>query len=875
MKTHHSSATSSFSRQRLFCAIVAGMTLASQAHAGPSGGQVVDGLGSISNVGKETTILQDSHRLAINWDSFNIAADERVEFIQPGSQSLALNRIIGNDGSQILGRLDANGHVILVNPNGIIFGENATVNVGGLVASGLDIKPTDFMNGDLVFKQRGNKEGLVINQGLINAASGGGEWPGGSHGNVVLLGKRVANEGLISATLGSVTLAAGREAVLTFDPQGLIGVRVTKETLQNKLGLEPAVNNSGTINAASGRVLLSASASQDVFSQAVNSGDLAGNTDVLIHDDGSFSLGKGANLVNTGDINVSGHTYDAGGGKVVLLGEDVQHSGTVHANGQLGGAGQVTLASSGRTWLQDGSSIDTNGLDSRGGRSGGEVALLGRQVGLTGDAAVIGSSITLGAQGQGRGSRLRDTDYVLIGEDTLLDAVGSDAGSITSWSRLSTLAEGQMNVWSRFEGGRVELASRGVLGFTGQAQLGGAEENGTLLLQGRNLSVTAEDNFATISAQSLEYAMQSGGSVALRSNGNLRVSDLSLNIEDSYRASNLALFSTKTVSIEDSQIDMQAGALNIRAGADILAPESVLAVPELAAFAGNDITLVIDASTQAAQLQAAGNVDLWLDALNTRPSLQVKGEDVNIFSYGGFDSQIEAQNLTISQFSGEETITADVAVAGNIHIEGAGQFTIHGDLNTLSADTSYYTGLTIIDRNDLMLGNMQLSDSSVTVTSTGEGATISQLPGTSIKVGYSTLELEADNIELGADGTSELEMIFLADTFVRFDDSLTLNGLIHDGGIEIGYQDYQSNFHAYGSDRGAVVNVGQSASFQLPSGSGIELGSGSDTLNLSADLPVAVTLGDGADTINLLAPDISYNFVDFNEDTDTLNPYAP
>ena len=106
-------------------------------------------------------------------------------------------------------------------------------------------------------------------------------------------------DGLISATLGSVTLAAGREAVLTFDPQGLIGVRVTKETLQNKLGLEPAVNNSGTINAASGRVLLSASASQDVFSQAVNSGDLAGNTDVLIHDDGSFSLGKGANLVNT------------------------------------------------------------------------------------------------------------------------------------------------------------------------------------------------------------------------------------------------------------------------------------------------------------------------------------------------------------------------------------------------------------------------------------------------------------------------------------------------------------------------------------------------------------------------------------------------
>ncbi len=119
-------------------------------YAAPQGGNIVGGNGNISQSGLNTTINQNTQNLAIDWNSFNVDVDERVEFVQPNSSSLALNRITGNSGSEIHGRIDANGQVLLVNPNGVFFSPTATVNVGGIIASGLDIDPIDFMNGDYI-----------------------------------------------------------------------------------------------------------------------------------------------------------------------------------------------------------------------------------------------------------------------------------------------------------------------------------------------------------------------------------------------------------------------------------------------------------------------------------------------------------------------------------------------------------------------------------------------------------------------------------------------------------------------------------------------------------------------------------------------------
>ena len=158
------------------------------AHAGPAGGVVVGGSGSINQSGLTTSIQQTSSALAINWNSFNLDRDDIVNFLQPSNSSIALNRILSSNGSQIHGQINANGQVILVNPNGIFFGSTASVNVGGLIASGLDINADDFMNGNYQFHSIENTTGLITNAGLLNAARGG---------SITLLGKQIKNDGAI------------------------------------------------------------------------------------------------------------------------------------------------------------------------------------------------------------------------------------------------------------------------------------------------------------------------------------------------------------------------------------------------------------------------------------------------------------------------------------------------------------------------------------------------------------------------------------------------------------------------------------------------------------------------------------------------------
>ena len=158
------------------------------AFAAPTGGNIVGGVGAITTSSLTTTIQQNSASLAINWNSFNLDQNDIVNFIQPSASSIALNRILSSNGSQIHGKINANGQVILVNPNGIFFGATSSVNVGGLIASGLDIDVNDFMKGKYVFHSLESTTGLITNAGLLNAARGG---------SITLLGQQIKNDGAI------------------------------------------------------------------------------------------------------------------------------------------------------------------------------------------------------------------------------------------------------------------------------------------------------------------------------------------------------------------------------------------------------------------------------------------------------------------------------------------------------------------------------------------------------------------------------------------------------------------------------------------------------------------------------------------------------
>ena len=265
------------------------LAFSAAAHALPTGGVVAAGAAGISSNGTATTITQTSANAVINWQSFGIGTGQTVQFIQPSSSSVALNRVLGSDPSNILGNLSANGKVFLLNPNGILFGSGASVNVGGLVASTLSLTDANFMAGQYAFTDAGN--GSVVNQGSINAADGG---------YVALMGKSVSNQGVISARLGTVALAAGNAITMDIGGDGLLNLSISQGAV-NAL-----VENGAMIRAEGGRVLLTAQAAGNLLHTVVNNTGVIQAQTIGTRNGAIYLLGD----MQTGTMNVSG-TLDA------------------------------------------------------------------------------------------------------------------------------------------------------------------------------------------------------------------------------------------------------------------------------------------------------------------------------------------------------------------------------------------------------------------------------------------------------------------------------------------------------------------------------------------------------------------------------------
>ncbi|MET1116344.1 MAG: filamentous hemagglutinin N-terminal domain-containing protein [Comamonas sp.] len=96
----------------------------------PQGAKVLSGNAQITTSGNQMLVQQGSAKAIVDWQSFNIGKGQQVQFQQPNAASGALNRVVGADASAIHGSLSANGKVFLVNPNGVLFGQGANVNVG-------------------------------------------------------------------------------------------------------------------------------------------------------------------------------------------------------------------------------------------------------------------------------------------------------------------------------------------------------------------------------------------------------------------------------------------------------------------------------------------------------------------------------------------------------------------------------------------------------------------------------------------------------------------------------------------------------------------------------------------------------------------------
>ncbi|MEI6531585.1 MAG: filamentous hemagglutinin N-terminal domain-containing protein, partial [Chlamydiota bacterium] len=286
----------------------------------PTGEQVASGEALVARSVDACQITQVTPQATIHWDSFSIAAQEAVRFIQPSSNSVVVNRVMGTDLSHIAGSMSGNGHIFLINPNGVIFAPGSQVNAAGFVASTLSM--LDSQEGSYSFQGVG---GTVLNQGLIQA-----------NGSIALIGGRVINEGRLEVSKGVVSLAAGSEVSLALNERGSLFATVKQESLQ------ALVDNQGYIQAPGGTVILSALSSSTLLETVVNnSGVVAAKS--LSYEEGRIILrgGKSGIVENKGTLDVSGENK---GGNVSIMGQYVgqQKNAQIVATGASQG-GQVTL----------------------------------------------------------------------------------------------------------------------------------------------------------------------------------------------------------------------------------------------------------------------------------------------------------------------------------------------------------------------------------------------------------------------------------------------------------------------------------------------------------------------------------------------------
>jgi len=354
----------------------------------PQDGQVAAGQASIGQpAANQLEVRQDSQRAVIDWRGFSIGNGEQVTFRQPSTSAIALNRVTGPDASRIDGRLQANGQVWLINPNGVTVGPTGRVDVSGLVATTANISNSNFMAGNHRFDTPGKPGATVVNDGHITVAEGG---------IAALVAPGVRNAGTIEARLGKVTLAAGDTFTLDLNGDRLVNLAVGEATAAK-------LENSGQVLADGGTVSLSAAAARDALGEVVNTGvvrarSVAQRNGVIVLDGGS-----GATTL-AGTLDTSGASAGERGGTVQVLGERIALAETarIDVSGDAGGGTALVgggvqgndpaLRNAGTVAMASGAQIDASARTR--GKGGTAVLWSERQTTFRGRIAARG-----GAQG--------------------------------------------------------------------------------------------------------------------------------------------------------------------------------------------------------------------------------------------------------------------------------------------------------------------------------------------------------------------------------------------------------------------------------------------------------------------------------------------
>ncbi len=301
----------------------------------PQGGEVVQGDVVLQQSEQSLEIHQHSDRAVVNFDSYSVGAQEQVQYHMPKSNSAILNRVTGSGLSHIAGRIDANGQVFLVNPNGIVFHSGSVVSAAALTATTLDISDSDFLNAHLSFA--GGDAGRIEQNGNIDAD------------HVVLAAPVVVQNGDIHSR--SSTLASANALLIQPDNSGIPVLIEDHATVGNGL-----VRQNGQINAEAIR-LLAPGARIDQRGQLRAEG---------VHTDGGTITLRARDIHTNGRLSADGEH----GGEIhmhadeqLLLAPELEVSANALAHGD---GGNIRLFSPGRTLFTEGARLSARGGDVSG-----------------------------------------------------------------------------------------------------------------------------------------------------------------------------------------------------------------------------------------------------------------------------------------------------------------------------------------------------------------------------------------------------------------------------------------------------------------------------------------------------------------------------
>ncbi|EBG1930762.1 filamentous hemagglutinin N-terminal domain-containing protein, partial [Salmonella enterica] len=673
----------------------------------PVGGQMVAGQGSISTSGNQMTIHQGTHGLVTNWNSFDIGQNHTVQFVQPDSSAVALNRVTGGHESQILGTLTANGRVMLVNPAGVMFGKGAKVNTAGLLASTKNISTEDFMAGRYTFSGGSHPGAEIVNQGSLTTTKGG---------YIVLAADRVRNTGTIRTPSGKTVLAAADRVTLQLDNTGLASVSVSGSVV-NAL-----VENSGLIAATNGQVYLTARGKDMLLNTVVN---------------------------NSGTVEARGLNQQ--GGEIVLDGGDsgvVSQSGMLLADSETGRGGKITLQGA-NIHLAGGSRTSATGRTGGGevyvggGWQGKDVAIRNASKVVMDRDAVADVSAT--EKGDGGKAVLWSEDYTNF-HGTILAKGGAQSGN----------------------GGQVETSSHNNLQAFGDVDASALNgQGGNWLLDPTDVTVVGTGtntgvNSATVDNSNIFTPTASGAKIL-----NTTISDsLDKGSNVTVKTSGTDTSGQKgniTISAGINKTKGGDATLTFLADGNILTPDGQWNAPELinsttgklnlAMLAGNGGTITLGnyfkASLNGGDFTAgvnnsSGEANPGAVAVTHRNAGYINAGNITIDAlngYGGYaPSLIAAGNLTInggisvntgwnvtSAFTAGDTLKLN-APAGNISFSATdtshsgGRVVLSGDKG-VSLSTS--NGGITLQAADASTNSVNISSANGSVNINGNGGTVS------------------------------------------------------------------------------------------------------------------------------------------------------